>query len=345
MSIERDDSDQLKPCANCGGYGEVSQMEDGGYFIQCTTALCGMSTCLMYACGEDPVPILMEKWNRRASAAPVAPTEPSELQAFADKVRGGIANHLSDNMPMRRYNLAEIEGMIRAVEIRAHLLAPRPLVKSTTKPSAPQVDAPSEPGRAIFIDPQTGLAVPLPSAWQSRNPDDESEFGNCNVCGGPLRYGERHLKCGDAIMKAEKAAANQAAPVAQPDAPSEPVAWWRISYIDDEGHSDADVQIGKNKPTEMLLQGNGFEWEPLYAAPVAQVGDARRIYRAATQADAFAHAAQVDAPPADSSQLRDALQAILPMAEMAADYLPAEAADVIAKARAALAQAQQENKL
>ena len=64
-----DDSDRLKPCANCGGDGHVEQAEDGGYFIQCINPMCGMSTCLMYACGEDPVPILMEKWNRRAAAS------------------------------------------------------------------------------------------------------------------------------------------------------------------------------------------------------------------------------------------------------------------------------------
>ena len=26
--------------------------------------------------------------------------------------------------------------------------------------------------------------------------------GNCNVCGGGLRYGDRHRKCGEAVMRA-----------------------------------------------------------------------------------------------------------------------------------------------
>lgn len=30
--------------------------------------------------------------------------------------------------------------------------------------------------------------------------------GNCNVCGDPVRYGERHSQCGAAVMRAEKEA-------------------------------------------------------------------------------------------------------------------------------------------
>ena len=33
--------------------------------------------------------------------------------------------------------------------------------------------------------------------------DDDEEGGTCNVCGGLLRYGERHRRCGDAVMAAE----------------------------------------------------------------------------------------------------------------------------------------------
>ena len=47
------------------------------------------------------------------------------------------------------------------------------------------------------------------------------------------------------------------------------VAWWRISYVDDEGNSDADVQIGKDKPTTLIMADNGFEWKPLYGIPLA----------------------------------------------------------------------------
>jgi len=33
---------------------------------------------------------------------------------------------------------------------------------------------------------------------------DAEVGGTCNVCGGGLRYGERHRKCGDAIMVTRK---------------------------------------------------------------------------------------------------------------------------------------------
>jgi hypothetical protein len=41
-----------------------------------------------------------------------------------------------------------------------------------------------------------------------------------------------------------------------------PVAWWRWSDVD---RSDADVQIGRERPTEQLMRSNGQEWKPLYA--------------------------------------------------------------------------------
>lgn len=44
-----------------------------------------------------------------------------------------------------------------------------------------------------------------------------------------------------------------------------PVAWWRVSYIEEDGSSDADVQIGANRPTS--LADNGYPWRPLFAHP------------------------------------------------------------------------------
>lgn len=31
---------------------------------------------------------------------------------------------------------------------------------------------------------------------------DDEEGGTCNVCGGLLRYGGRHRKCGETVMRA-----------------------------------------------------------------------------------------------------------------------------------------------
>jgi hypothetical protein len=49
----------------------------------------------------------------------------------------------------------------------------------------------------------------------------------------------------------------------------QPVAWWRWSYIDEQGNADADVQIGEKMPTANLLPDNGFPWQPLYGTPLA----------------------------------------------------------------------------
>ena len=51
---------------------------------------------------------------------------------------------------------------------------------------------------------------------------------------------------------------------------AEPVAWWRVSYIAEDGSQDADVQIGPNKPTDQMVPPNGHEWEPLFRPPVQQ---------------------------------------------------------------------------
>jgi Lar family restriction alleviation protein len=72
MDHEIDDSDRLKPCPFCGGAAEIDQVRsesgddpnEGGYFIACLA--CDASTGLRFACGEDPRPMLMEQWNRRA---------------------------------------------------------------------------------------------------------------------------------------------------------------------------------------------------------------------------------------------------------------------------------------
>lgn len=67
-----DDSDRLKPCPFCGGAAEMdcvrsedgSDPNEGGYFVVCRA--CDCSTGLRFACGEDPKPLLIEQWNRRA---------------------------------------------------------------------------------------------------------------------------------------------------------------------------------------------------------------------------------------------------------------------------------------
>lgn len=68
-----EDRETLLLCPFCGGYAVESQVDDqdspdcGGHFIQCTEATCGASSALIFACGDDPKPLLRERWNRRIS--------------------------------------------------------------------------------------------------------------------------------------------------------------------------------------------------------------------------------------------------------------------------------------
>ena len=64
------DNSDLLPCPFCGGRAEYNNKADhgeyaGGHFVQCTNSVCMASSLLIFACGEDPLPKLMEKWNRR----------------------------------------------------------------------------------------------------------------------------------------------------------------------------------------------------------------------------------------------------------------------------------------
>lgn len=59
----------LKPCPFCNGKAEFGEVTDrdspdfGGHFISCECLAC---VGLIYANGDDPKPLLAEKWNRRA---------------------------------------------------------------------------------------------------------------------------------------------------------------------------------------------------------------------------------------------------------------------------------------
>lgn len=69
----------LLPCPFCGGGAMFHVVDDegsqdhGGHFIACRG--CNASTGLRFACGDDPKPMLVEEWNRRATAAPAQPDD------------------------------------------------------------------------------------------------------------------------------------------------------------------------------------------------------------------------------------------------------------------------------
>jgi hypothetical protein len=62
--------------------------------------------------------------NERADAD-TAGAKP-DMQAFAEKVRNGIADYVADNMPDRKHSLEEIDLYIRKIEINADMLAATP---------------------------------------------------------------------------------------------------------------------------------------------------------------------------------------------------------------------------
>ena len=62
-----DDSDRLLPCPFCGGTAEIVEVETGAVVAECQD--CKASSAMHYACGDNPVPMLLEKWNRRATSA------------------------------------------------------------------------------------------------------------------------------------------------------------------------------------------------------------------------------------------------------------------------------------
>lgn len=68
---------KLLPCPFCGNdknIGIANEKHDhgGGYYIACP--VCDASTGLRFACGEDPAPLLIEQWNRRAALASKPPS-------------------------------------------------------------------------------------------------------------------------------------------------------------------------------------------------------------------------------------------------------------------------------
>lgn len=66
--------DELKTCPFCGSSAKRFEVRRGEYIgghgIKCTN--CGCSTDLTFACGDEPWPLVIEKWNRRPGHPPSA---------------------------------------------------------------------------------------------------------------------------------------------------------------------------------------------------------------------------------------------------------------------------------
>ncbi|MBQ0917504.1 Lar family restriction alleviation protein [Hydrogenophaga aromaticivorans] len=82
----------LLPCPFCGNKANIAMANEkhdhsGGYFIACPA--CDASTGLRYAMGDDPRPLLVEQWNRRAAieADRVSRDVPAEWFALLAEAR------------------------------------------------------------------------------------------------------------------------------------------------------------------------------------------------------------------------------------------------------------------
>lgn len=78
---KRTDKPQISPCPCCGYRAEIEQVphepetaNSGGYYIECKRAGCGITTRLAFACKDDPLPGLIESWNRRYMPSATATT-------------------------------------------------------------------------------------------------------------------------------------------------------------------------------------------------------------------------------------------------------------------------------
>lgn len=79
-------------------------------------------TCIVYA--ED-VRTVLAALSATTPAQSIADTAGAklDLQAFAEKVRDGIADYVADNMPDRKHSLSEIDLYVRKIEINAAMIA------------------------------------------------------------------------------------------------------------------------------------------------------------------------------------------------------------------------------
>ena len=111
----------LKPCPFCGAddaeYGYVDDEESpdhGGHFIQCPHARCGASVGLIFNNGEDPKPLLVERWNRRAGLHPSASGEGVKGDVY-DVLWDLVAAHAQADSPVKMARVAEADKAARAL--------------------------------------------------------------------------------------------------------------------------------------------------------------------------------------------------------------------------------------
>ena len=189
----------LLPCPFCGNSkglavaNENPQDLSGGYFIACPS--CDASTGLRFACGEDPIPLLIEQWNRRAalSAQPVAGADAESKAMFVARLEN-----------MREHGdtwltIPAVLALLNDCDMLASQAAPAP------EPSVQAVAHPSHQTVREWMP--VSEALRLSDLWTA------GDLDNCGQWRAAIK------------VLADEVRALAASPQPEPSAQGEPVAW------------------------------------------------------------------------------------------------------------------------
>ncbi len=122
-------------CSSINVKNEQPTDNSGGYFIECPD--CGISTSLRYACGDDPIPLLAEQWNRRATAQclhQIAEPAENRFEALISYLRERMKysharhGHTSRFVELKLEDAQEIESILCSAKLAAAPQAVQPAV-------------------------------------------------------------------------------------------------------------------------------------------------------------------------------------------------------------------------
>lgn len=190
----------LLPCPFCGNYDGLAVANEnphdlsGGYFIACPS--CDASTGLRFACGEDPTPLLIEQWNRRAALA-------------AQPVAGAVAEpcNLCNALTVPRNATHYDAEDLSAASVRAKLMHKLIPVEAAPAPE-PSAQAVAHPSHQTVREwMPVSEALRLSDLWTA------GDLDNCGQWRAAIK------------VLADEVRALAASPQPEPSAQGEPVAW------------------------------------------------------------------------------------------------------------------------
>ncbi|MFZ3286621.1 MAG: Lar family restriction alleviation protein [Telluria sp.] len=124
-------TDELKPCAHCGGAAKMQTDGESGYWIECTNSACGCSTNIRIAMMDDVCSLLAETWNLRATSGAASGEASPALDALENRL--ALIHRLCCGLAPKQAVGELIDAMQRMPEwaaVRAALLATLPAAAS-----------------------------------------------------------------------------------------------------------------------------------------------------------------------------------------------------------------------